>query len=149
MTDIDYERAKWPDDVRRIKDEMDMHAVAGSFGWVSFALATGEPLDHTAYPTWNDAVKAAKWDRDNYFNLEIQPDGMPYREADAVLRYARGISAMGYRIPDPDWKDYEASVMPRTRNDRRLARKQLRSGRPLIPADVPYGNLPFFFRKVQ
>jgi hypothetical protein len=143
----DTERLKWPDDVRRVKDEMDMHAVTKSRGYVAISMADGTPLDHTAYETWNDAVRASKWDRDNYLFLEIQPDGMSYREANAVLEYARTLSRMGYRIPDPSWKDHEASAMPRTRRDRIRAARQLVSGNPLLPADVPYGNLPHYLRK--
>jgi hypothetical protein len=140
---MDTERKQWPDDVLRVKDEMDMHAVLGQKNqWVAFALADGQPLDHAAYPTWNDAVKAAKWDRDNYIYLEVQPDGMPYKEASAVLRYARTLHKMGYRIPDPDWTDYEASVMPRLPADRRLAARQLITGTPIYPDNVSYGNLP-------
>ena len=78
-----------------IDGEMDMHAIAGASGYVAFALADGRALDHTAYPEWSDAVKAAKWDRDNYMFIEIQPDGMPYAEADAVLKYARLIHQLG------------------------------------------------------
>lgn len=141
MTDL--EREKYPDDVRRVKDEMDMHAVLGQKNqWVAFHLSDGSPLDHAAYPTWNDAVKAAKWDRDNFMYLEVQPDGMPYREANAVLTYARTLHTMGYRIPDPDWADYQASVMPRMPYDRRLAARQLITGTPIYPDDVTYGNLP-------
>lgn len=140
---------QWPDDVKRIKDTMDMHAVAGAYGWAVFALADGKPLDNTPYPTWNDAVKAAKWDRDNYMYLEIKPDGMPYNEASAVLKFARGIHDMGHRIPSPDWADYEAMQMPRTKPDRVRAARQLITGKPITPDDVPYGNLPYFFRKVN
>ena len=134
---------QWPDEVKRVKDEMDMHAVAGSRGWVAIKLADGTPLDHTAYPAWADAVKAAKWDRDNYVFLEIQPDGMPYREAQAVLEYARVMHKVGYRIPSPDWEAGPmVSSMPMRRHDRRRMLKQLRAGKPLYPDDIPYGNLP-------
>lgn len=137
------ERDKWPDDVKRVKDEMDMHAVAGSYGYVAIHLSDGSALDHTAYPTWNDAVKAAGWDRDNFMYPEIKPDGMPYREANAILEYARTIHKMGHRIPTPEWQDHEATQMPRMTHDRIRAAAQLKTGTPLIPSDVPYGNLPF------
>lgn len=133
---------EWPDAVKRVKDEMDMHALLKQRGWVALSLADGKPLDHACYPTWNDAVKATRWDRDNYIYLEVQPDGMPYQEAAAVLDFARKLHAGGYRIPNPDWTDYQASVMPRTAHDRRRAAKQLLTGKPLLPFDVPYGNLP-------
>ena len=138
----DLERDKWPDEIRRIKDEMDMHAALKQRGWVVIALADGSPLDHAAYPTWNDAVKAAKWNRDNYMFLEIQPDGMTYREAHAVLDYARKLYDGGYRIPNPEWDAHMASTMPIQKHDRKIMLRQLISGKPLIPSDVPYGNLP-------
>ena len=75
------------DEAKRIKDEMDYHALCGHFGWAVLALADGKPMDHVAYETYRDAVKGAKWNRDNYLFLEIQPDGMPYREAQAVIDY--------------------------------------------------------------
>ena len=141
------ERQNWPDDVLRVKDEMDLHAVAGSHGWAAFALADGKPIDHTPYPAWRDAVIAAKWDRDNFMFLEIRPDGMPYREAQGALRYARIVHQLGHRIPSPDWRDYEAASMPRTAHDRRRAARQLATGKPLYPQDVSYSNLPHFLRK--
>lgn len=133
----------WPDDVKRVKDEMDMHAVAGASGFAVLALADGRPLDHTAYPSWSEAVKAAKHDRDRYMFLEIQPDGMPYREADAALKYARIIHSMGHRIPSPDWQAGPmASSMPHQPRDRALMARQLASGKPLLPAGFAMSNLP-------
>lgn len=147
------ERDTWPDDVRRVKDEMDMHAVAGARGWVAFHLADGRPLDHTAYPVRILAVKAAKWDRDNYMYAEIQPDGMPYREASAVLKYARSLHEAGWRIPDPEF-DYDAS-MPRTAADRKRMARQLVSGKPLSPQHITTNlpsegaRIPVPYRKAQ
>lgn len=132
----------WPDDVKRVCDAMNLHAVAGSFGWVAFAMADGKPLDNTAYETWNDAVHAARWDRDNYMFLEIQPDGMMPREAKACLDYARTLHNAGFRIPSPDWEHGQAMSMPIQPADRRTMIKQLVSGTPLYPGDVEYGNLP-------
>ena len=147
------ERDKWPDDVRRVKDHIDLHAIArreqgdtGPLPFLAFALADGAPLGGT-YDTWNDAVKAARWDRDNYMFPQLRPDGIPYREAAAILEYARGIHKMGHRIPDPDWQDHEATQMPRTRHDRRLAARQLKTGRPLYDPSVTYSNLPHFLRR--
>lgn len=145
------ERAKWPDWTLRVKDELDMHAVAGSKGkWAIFHLSDGSPFDHTPYDTWNDAVKATKWDRDNFAYVEIQPDGCPYNEADALLRYARTIHQLGHRIPTPDWEAGPmVASMPRNRHDRRRMAAQLKKGRALYPEDMPYGNLPGQVRKVQ
>jgi hypothetical protein len=139
---------QWPDEVKRIADEMDLHAYAGSYGWAVFALADGKPLDHTPYPTWNDAVRASKWDRDNYMYVEIRPDGMPPKEASAILDYARTMHKMGYRIPSPDWEAGSmTSSMPDTPSDRMRMLRQMASGKPILPDDVPYGNLPNAFRK--
>lgn len=144
MTDL--EREKWPDDVRRVRDEMTMHAVAKSRGWAVFSMADGTPLTHDAYDTWNDAVKAARWNRDNYMFLEIQPDGMTYREAEAVLKYARTMSKMGFRIPSPDWDAGPMiSSMPHQPHDRRRMIRQLISGTPLYPEGS--SNLPSVLRK--
>jgi hypothetical protein len=133
MTDT-LERTRWPDDVLRLKDEMDLHAAAGSRGWAVIAMADGAPLDHTAYPAWASAVAAAGFDRDRYLFVEIQPDGMPYREASAVLKYFRTMHDMGYRIPSPDWEAGPlASSMPYRRHDRARMARQLVSGRPLDP----------------
>lgn len=137
---------QWPDDVKRVFNAMNMHAVAGSYGWVAFSMADGKPLDNTAYPTWNDAVRAAKWDRDNYMFLEIQPDGMTPREAKACLDYARTLSKAGFRIPSPDWEHGQAMSRPYQKRDRKQMIRQLVSGTPIYPQHVPYGNLP---RKVQ
>lgn len=139
---------EWPDAVKRIKDEMDMHAVLGQKNkWVVFALQTGEPFDHAVYDSWNDAVKATGHNRDYYIYLEVQPDGMPYREAASVLDFARKLYAGGYRIPSPDWEHSQASVMPRTGHDRKRAARQLITGKPLLPPGIPYGNLPEIGRR--
>ena len=141
---------RYSDDVRRVADEMDLHAVAGSSGWAVFALADGRPADHTPYESWTAAVKSTKWDRDNFMYLEIRPDGMPLREAEAVLRYARFIHSQGWRIPSPDAEQFaQATQMPYQPRDRRVMAKQLISGRPLYPDDVPYTNLPSAFRRKQ
>ena len=132
------------DAARRIQDEANLHAVAGARGWFAVALADGKPMDHVAYETWSDAVKAAKWNRDRYIFLEIQPDGMPsVREAAGALLYARGMHDMGYRIPSPDWEAGPmASSMPQQARDRRVMARQLASGRPLLPAGWAMSNLP-------
>ena len=137
------ERNKWPDEVKRIKDEFDMHAVAGNTGYVAIALADGKPLDHTCYPTWMLAVTAAKWDRDNYMFPEITPDGITYKGAAAILHYARTMHDMGFRIPSPDWEAGPlVSSMPEQQHDRMRMIRQLVSGKPIVPDDVPYSNLP-------
>ena len=139
------ERERWPDDVKRAKDEMDYHATVGNHGWCVLALADGKPLDHIAYETWSDAVKAAKWDRDRYIFVQIQPDGATYKETAAFLKYARTLYDMGYRIPSPDWEAGPlASSMPYNPLDRFRMAKQLASGTP-IPGI--HSNLPAAYRK--
>jgi len=132
------------DAARRVKAEADMHALAGARGWFVVALADGRPLDHTAYETWGDAVRAARWDRDRYLFLEIQPGGMPEaREAEAVLKWGRFCHDQGYRIPSPDWDAGPlASSMPLRPADRRLMARQLASGRALLPEGLAMSNLP-------
>jgi hypothetical protein len=130
------------DAAKRVKDEMDLHAVAGDRGWAVFALADGKPLDHTAYDSWKAAVKAAKWDRDRYFFLEVQPDGMPEREAVAVIRYARLCHDLGGRVPPPDDVHLFPPGMPLQPLDRLRMARQLASGKPLVPAGFAMSNHP-------
>ena len=132
------------DAAKRVRDAMDMHAVAGAFGWVAFHLADGRPADHVAYPRWQDAVTHMHGDRDHYLYLEIQPGGMPLNEAVAVLRYARLIHSQGWRIPGPDFAG-ELTAMPAQKHDRRAMARQLITGRPLGDLRLPnggYTNLP-------
>jgi hypothetical protein len=130
------------DAAKRIRDEMNMHAVAGAYGFAVFALADGSPMDHTPYPTWQAAVKAAKHDRDNYMFLEIKPDGMgSLREAAAPLQYARVLHSQGYRVPSPGWEAGPlASSMPHQPWDRARMAVQLGSGKPLDTRG--FTNLP-------
>ncbi len=107
-------------------DEMTMHAVARSQGWAVFRLADGTPADHTPYPARTEAVAAMRWDRDNFLYLEIQPDGMEPRAAQAVLNYARALHDAGFRLPDPEF-DYDAS-MPAFSWDRAKTIRHLVSG---------------------
>jgi hypothetical protein len=149
MTDL--ERLKWPDPVLRVKDTMDMHAVAGGHGYVAFSLQTGVPQSPFAFPSRRLARRdAEKTTTDNLLIIEIQPDGMPYREAAAVLRYERTLISQGIRTPDEFETEENSGLlsMPRTRHDRRRMAAQLRKGQTAsLPADVPYGNLPYFLRK--
>lgn len=114
------------DDARRIADEMNMHAVAKSEGWAVFRLSDGSPFDHVPYARRTDAVKATGWDRDRFLYLEIQPDGMSGKEADAVLRYARMVHDAGFRIPSPDF-EYDPA-MPLMPHDRLATIRHLASG---------------------
>lgn len=148
------ERERWPDPVRRVKDEMDMHAVTGNHGYAAFNLTDGSPVTHDSYPSRERARHyAEKLTRDNLLILEISPDGMPYNEANAVLLYERTLIGMGVRSPDVDNLETEENSgllsMPRTRHDRRRMAAQLRKGKPLYDPSVPYANLPHYLRRVQ
>lgn len=135
------ELPRYTDAARRIKDEMDLHAVAGDTGWAVFSLADGRPRDHVAYDSWSEAVKSTGWDRDNYFYLEIDPGGMPLGEAQAVLDYARFVRAMGGRVPPPDSHYGELfSSMPFYEHDKIRMARQLASGKPIDPRGLT--NLP-------
>lgn len=147
---MDAERDKWPDPVRRVKDEMDFHAVAGGYGYAVFSMQDGRPLTHIAYPSRREARKAGeRQTQDFLLILEIQPDGMPYREADAVLRYERALNSAGVRTPDSLESEENSGIlsMPRNRHDRRRMAAQLKSGKPLYPAGTSYGNLPQFTKR--
>jgi hypothetical protein len=150
MTDL--ERLKWPDPVLRVKDCMDLHAVAGGRGYVAFSLQTGVPMSPFSFPSRGLARKEAeKATMDHLLILEIQPDGMPYKEAAAVLQYERTLISQGVRTPDVFETEENSGMlsMPRTRHDRRRMAAQLRKGKPEVPANVAYGNLPYFLRKGQ
>src|ERR1700733_581083 len=139
MTDL--EREKWPDPVRRGKDEMDLHAVAGGSGYAVFSMQDGRPITHDTYPSRRDARRfAEKLTTDFLLILEVQPDGMPYREANAVLCYERSLNAAGVRTPDQFEDEQNSGMlsMPRTKHDRRRMAKQLISGKPLLPEGLPY-----------
>lgn len=149
---MDSERLKWPDPVLRVKDAMDLHAVGGGRGYVAFSLQTGVPQSPFSFPSRALARREAeKHTSDHLLIIEIQPDGMPYNEAAAVLQYERTLISMGVRSPDVLETEENSGLlsMPRNRHDRRRMAKQLKSGRPELPADVPYGNLPFFLRKAN
>ncbi len=119
--------AAFPDDARRIADEMTLHTIAGSAGmWAAFRMSDGQPIDHVAYERREDAVRAAKHDRDTTVYLEIQPDGMTPREAQAFLSYARMLHDAGFRLPSPDF-DFDAS-MPAFGWDQRAKIRHLASG---------------------
>lgn len=140
-----------PDDVKRIKDEMDLHAIAGGHGYAVFSLQTGIPITHDLYPSRRDARRMAeRKTTDALLILEVQPDGMPPNEAAAVLQYERALYSAGIRTPDSLESEENSGVlsMPRNRHDRRAMAAQLKAGKPLYPAEVSYGNLPQF-RKVN
>jgi hypothetical protein len=138
------------DDVKRVYDELNMHAVAKARGWVSFALADGTS-DHAVYDSWASAVAAKRFNRDDYCYIELQPDGCPsYSEAHAILEYPRTLSKMGYRVPPPDSVSDgfgEITAMPSTPYDRMRMANQLVTGKKLVPDEITVSNLPLAFRR--
>jgi hypothetical protein len=143
------ERDNWPDPVRRVKDEMDMHAVVihegGERGYAVFSMQDGRPITHHLYPSRGRARRdAEKLTTDYLLIIEASPDGMPYREADAVLKYERSLNNMGVQSPDVLETEENSSLlsMPRNRHDRRRMARQLVTGKPLYHESVSYGNLP-------
>lgn len=116
----------WSDAAKRIADEMTMHAIAHSEGWVCFRLSDGTPLDHIAHDRRIDAVKAAGWDRDRFIYLEVAPDGMTPKEAEACLKYARVLHDAGFRIPSPEF-EFDPT-MPLLRSDKIKTIRHLASG---------------------
>jgi len=153
MTDL--ERLKWPDPVLRIKDAMDIHAIAMSEGVIEggyavFRLSDGEPMSNRLFPSRAAARREAeKKTMDHLLIIQAAPDGMPYREANACLLYERTLIAAGVRSPDSLETEANSGLlsMPRTRYDRRRMAKQLISGHASVPDDTSYGNLPYFLRK--
>ena len=140
---------EYPDPVKRVADEMNMHAAAHvmgePMGYAVFSMQDGRPLTHDLYPSRAAARKAGeRITQDFLLIIEAQPDGMPLREADAVLKYERTLNAAGFRSPDAlETEDNSGLLsMPRNRHDRRRMAKQLLSGRPLYHESVSYGNLP-------
>lgn len=136
MTDVAFRVAT--DDAKRISDEMTLHTLAGSAGhWAAFKLADGTPKDHTAYATWDEAVRyAGKWDRDETIYLQVQPDGMQPREAESFLKYARFLHDAGHRLPPPDsaavsYCSQLGSGLPQLKSDR-LAMARHLTGKRII-----------------
>jgi hypothetical protein len=83
---------------------MTMHTLSGSTGcWAAFRMSDGQPVDNAAYPSREDAVKAAGWDRDTTVYLEVQADGMPAGAAQACLDFQRDLHDAGFRLPDPSF----------------------------------------------
>lgn len=141
----------WPDDVKRVKDAMDVHAVGGSAGqYAVFSLQTGTPVVMDVFPSRRDARRIASMrTTDALLILQVAPDGMPYNEAAACLKYERALWSSGFRTPDSMESEENSGMLsiPRTKGDRKRMAAQLISGRPMLPDGLPYGNLPYYLRK--
>src|SRR5882762_10285596 len=132
---------EWPDPVKRVKDAMDLHALAmmageTAGGYAVFRLTDGVPVTMLLYPSRGEARKdAQKHTSDHLLIVQAQPDGMPANEADAVLRYERVLISAGVRTPDVFETEENSGLlsMPRNRHDRRRMAAQLKKGKPLYP----------------
>jgi len=118
------------DEARRIADAMTLHTLAGQAGqWASFRMSDGREVQRgVAYATRVQAVRAAGWDRDTTVYLEITPDGMEPKAAQAFLSYARFLHSRGWRLPSPDF-DFDGG-MPAFSWDRAAMARQLIGGKP-------------------
>src|SRR5476651_721646 len=97
------QRDLWPDPVKRVKDEMDFHAVAiaagdvglsdqSTYPYAVFSMQDGRPITHDTYPSRAEGRRICeKLTTDYLLILQVSPDGMPFNEADAVLRYERSL----------------------------------------------------------
>ncbi len=118
------------DEARRIADAMTLHSVAGQAGqWAAFRMDDGRERHRgTAFPSRVTAVRACGHDRDTTVYLEISPDGMQPKEAQAFLAYARYLHSRGWRLPDPDF-DFDGG-MPAFAWDQAAMARQLIGGKP-------------------
>lgn len=121
------------DAAQRMADTMNLHALAKAKGWAVFTLADGRS-DSTAYETYAEALRSARWDRDRYLYLQIPAGGVSDpAEMQGCLDYARVIHDLGGRLPDPrdfnagdrDFPIHQPPVMRRdwSRQIRNLLRK--------------------------
>jgi hypothetical protein len=142
---------QWADDVKRVKDAMDLHAIGGANGqYAVFSLQTGTPVVMDTFPSRRDARRIASMrTTDALLILQVAPDGMPYNEAAACLKYERALWSAGVRTPDSMEDEQNSGLLsiPRTKQDRRRMAKQLISGLPEMQNGQPYGNLPYYLRK--
>jgi hypothetical protein len=145
------DRDRYPDPVRRVKDAMDMHAVAGASGYAVFSLQDGRPITNDTYPSRGDARRhAERRTQDHLLILEIAPDGIPWREAEAVLKYERALVAAGVRSPDSLETEENSGLlsMPAQKWDRQRMARQLITGKAL-PAqeNLPGGIVPAAYNR--
>jgi hypothetical protein len=137
---------QWPDEVKRICDAMNMHTLAGSaHSYAVFSLQDGRPITNDVYPSRAQARRMAnKKTQDHLLILEVQPDGMQPNHAAACLKYERTLISAGVRTPDHFETEENSGLlsMPLNRHDQKRMVHQLKTGKPLYPESVPYGNLP-------
>jgi hypothetical protein len=88
------------DAAKRMSDAVNLAAVNGSSGkWMAFKLSDGS-TDHTVYDSRSSAVSHVSWPEHNCF-IQVDPNGMQLKEAEAVLGYWRQLHDAGGRFRDP------------------------------------------------
>lgn len=94
---------QFPDDVRRMTDEINTHYVLTDTpsGWVAIRLDDGGS-DHQLYDSRDAAIRHQGARSDDRLYLKLQPGGMGHKEAARLLAFSRKVAATpGYRLSDP------------------------------------------------
>lgn len=102
-----------------MSDAVTLAAIAGGAGnWLAVKLQDGR-CDNTLYPSRSEAQRHQLSPEHCTF-IQVPPDGMQIRQADAVLDFWRQCHSAGFRAVDP--RD-DMPSMPLTAPD---ARRQIR-----------------------
>lgn len=116
---------RYSDAARRCSDLVNLHAVCGHVGhWLAIRLSDGGS-GSDVYDTREDAIRHQL--RPEYCTyVQIAPDGMNPREAEAVLNYWRTLVDHGVRDDDPKLL---MPLMPLTSRDQARQIRILARGR--------------------
>ena len=96
---MDTEQKIYTDDAKRLAASVNMHAYLGNAGQFAAYKLQDISTDNVAYPSRRAAAQM-KWPNDHYyFYLQIPPDGMQLKEAEAYIRYNRALYEAGLRMP--------------------------------------------------
>lgn len=122
----------YDDAAKRISDTVNTAAVSYPFiqlcnSWMWFRLSDGT-TDNELYDSWADARRYAP-EKALIVCLREAPAGMPIREAQGFLDYARKVYDAGARLPSPDEPAAIRPITPLTREDfnrelRTISRRQ-------------------------
>src|SRR5262249_33674055 len=120
----DVQVKQYSDDVKRLCDSINMHAIIGNAGrWAAYKIQDCS-TDNVAYPNRKEAVRMLWPNHDYYLYLQIPPDGCQLDQAETYLRYNRFLYERGWRMPDPD--DIDPDTIPTMPNTRQDVRRQIR-----------------------
>jgi hypothetical protein len=109
------EEPKYSDDAKRLAASVNMHAYLGNAGQYAAYKLQDISTDNVAYPSRRAAAQM-KWPDDHYwFYLQIPPDGMQLKEAEAYIKYNRKLYEAGLRMP-VEMID-QMPTMPNTKED--------------------------------